>query len=162
MTLKEKIKEYVDDHYNIMRFIRMMLKLMVNYILMKNTYHTPRGYNLMLYTSVDKLTVSNQVYKFMCNLYPNLEKVDIEVIPTDLTEDNVFGWCLENNNQFEIEIHHKLGYFDFVTTLIHELVHVDQTLRGLFDDQKRENEAYVLEKKLGKKFMLENEPCKVS
>ena len=64
----------------------------------------------MLYTSVDKLTVSNQVYKFMCNLYPNLEKVDIEVIPTDLTEDNVFGWCLENNNQFEIEIHDKLGY----------------------------------------------------
>ena len=56
----------------------------------------------MLYTSVDKLTVSNQVYKFMCNLYPNLEKVDIEVIPTDLTEDNVFGWCLENNNQFEM------------------------------------------------------------
>ena len=67
----------------------------------------------------------------------------------------------ENNNQFEIEIHDKLGYFDFVTTLIHELVHVDQTLRGLFDDQKRENEAYILEKKLGKKFMLENEPCKV-
>ena len=30
-----------------------------------------------------------------------------------------------------------------------------------FDDQKRENEAYVLEKKLGKKFMFENEPCKV-
>ena len=29
------------------------------------------------------------------------------------------------------------------------------------DDQKRENEAYILEKKLGKKFMLENEPCKV-
>ena len=27
---------------------------------------------------------------------------DIEVIPTDLTEDNVFGLCLENNNQFEI------------------------------------------------------------
>ena len=115
----------------------------------------------MLYTSADILTISNQVYKFMCNLYPNLKKVDIEVIPTDLTEDNVFGWCLENNNQFEIEIHYNLGYFDFVTTLIHELVHVDQTVRGLFDDQKRENEAYVLEKELGKKFMLENEPCKV-
>ena len=106
-------------------------------------------------------TLANQVIEFMANIYPNLTEVDIEVIPTDLTEDNVFGWCLENNNQFEIEIHDKLGYFDFVTTLIHELVHVDQTLRGLFDDQKRENEAYILEKKLGKKFMLENEPCKV-
>ena len=46
----------------------------------------------MLYTSVEKLTVSNQVYKFMCNLYPNLEKVDIEVIPTDLTEDNAVSY----------------------------------------------------------------------
>ena len=70
--------------------------------------------------------LANQVIEFMANIYPNLTEVDIEVIPTDLTEDNVFGWSLENNNQFEIEIHDKLGYFDFVTTLIHELVHVDQ------------------------------------
>ena len=33
----------------------------------------------MLYTSVDKLTVSNQVYKFMCNLYPNLEKEEMSL-----------------------------------------------------------------------------------
>ena len=60
-----------------------------------------------------------------------------------------------------------LIYFNFfvahytISPLKNELVHVDQNVRGLFDDQKRENEAYVLEKKLGKKFMLENEPCKV-
>ena len=117
---------------------------------------------MFIITNKRYTTLGNQIYEFMSVLYTNLTEVDIEVIPTDLTEDNVFGWCLENNNQFEIEIHDKLGYFDFVTTLIHELVHVDQTVRGLFDDQKRENEAYVLEKKLGKKFMLENEPCKVS
>ena len=117
---------------------------------------------MFIITNKKYTTLGNQIFEFMSGLYPNLTEVDIEVIPNDLTEDNVFGWCLENNNQFEIEIHDKLGYFDFVTTLIHELVHVDQTLRGLFDDQKRENEAYVLEKKLGKKFMLENEPCKVS
>ena len=46
--------------------------------------------------------LANQVIEFMANIYPNLTEVDIEVIPTDLTEDNVFGWCLENNNQFEI------------------------------------------------------------
>ena len=79
--------------------------------------------------------------------------------------NNTFYYIGEDDDdvdQFEIEIHHNLGYFDFVTTLIHELVHVDLTLRGLIDDQKRENEAYILEKKLGKEFMLENEPCKVS
>ena len=120
----------------------------------------------MFYTSAyfkrNRTTLSNQVYQFMSELYPNLEKVDIELIPADLTSDNVFGWTLENNDQNEIEIHHNLGYFDFVTTLIHELVHVDQNVRGLFDDQKRENEAYILEKKLGKKFMLEYEPCEVN
>jgi len=113
------------------------------------------------YFKKNRADLTNQVYQFMCELYPNLTKVDIEVIPADLTSDNVFGWTLENNDQNEIEIHYDLGYFDYVTTLIHELVHVDQNVRGLFDDQKRENEAYILEKKLGKKFMLENEPCKV-
>ena len=39
-------------------------------------------------------TLGNEVYEFMCRLYPNLTEVDIEVIPTDLTEDNVFGWTL--------------------------------------------------------------------
>ena len=53
----------------------------------------------MLYTSVDKLTVSNQVYKFMCNLYPNLEKVDIEVIPTDLTAVSYTHLTLPTNRE---------------------------------------------------------------
>ena len=110
----------------------------------------------------NKTTLSNQVYMFMSEIYPNLKKVDIEVISSDLTEDNVFGWTLENNDQNEIEIDYDLGYFDYVTTLIHELVHVDQNVRGLLDDQKRENEAYTLEKELGKKFMLENNPCEVT
>ena len=105
----------------------------------------------MLYTSVDKLTVSNQVYKFMCNLYPNLNDVDIEVIQKDLTEDNVFGWTLENNDQNEIEIHYDLSDKDYITTLIHELIHVDQNVRGLRDDDQREKEAYNLE---GKYYQL--------
>jgi len=107
----------------------------------------------MLYTSVDKLTVSNQVYKFMCNLYPNLEKVDIEVIPTDLTEDNVFGWTMETDDQNEIEIHNDLSEKDFITTLIHELIHVDQNVRGLRDDTQREEEAYSLEHTLTNQFL---------
>ena len=34
----------------------------------------------MLYTSIDKLTISNQVYKFMCNLYPNLENAFLNLM----------------------------------------------------------------------------------
>ena len=97
-------------------------------------------------------TLGNEVYEFMSGLYPNLTEVDIEVIHTDLTEDNVFGWTLENNDQNEIEIHNDLSEEDYITTLIHELIHVDQNVRGLRDDEQRENEAYKLEKRLADNF----------
>ena len=106
----------------------------------------------MFYTS-EKTTLSNQVYQFMIGLYPNLEEVDIEVIPTDLSEDNVFGWTMENNDQNEIQIHHRLTNDEYITTLIHELIHVDQNVRGLFDDEEREEEAYSLEHTLTKQFL---------
>ena len=106
----------------------------------------------MFYTS-EQQTLSNQIYAYMCGLFPNLEKVDIEVIHTDLTEDNVFGWTTENNDQNEIEIHNDLSEEDYVTTLIHELIHVDQNVRGLLDDEERESQAYKLEKRLAKDFM---------
>ena len=100
-------------------------------------------------------TLGNEIFEFMCKLYPNLMEVDIEVIPTDLTEDNVFGWTMETNDQHEIEIHNNLSEKDFITTLIHELIHVDQNVRGLLDDTERENEAYKLEGMLTEKFMTE-------
>ena len=106
----------------------------------------------MFYTS-EKTTLSNQVYSFMCELYPNLNKVDIEVIPTDLSEDCVFGWTVENNDQNEIEIHNELSQKDFTITLIHELIHVDQNVRGLRDDTQREEEAYSLEHTLTNQFL---------
>ena len=109
----------------------------------------------MLYTSTltsDFTCISVNVYEFMKGLYPNLDKVDIEVIPTDLTEDNVFGWTLENNDQNEIEIHNNLSQKDYITTLIHELIHVDQNVRGLRDDAEREKEAYDNEGKLAEIF----------
>ena len=107
---------------------------------------TPMFYN-------SEFEIGYEVYTFMCGLYPNLKTVDIEVIPTDLTEDNVFGWTLENNDQNEIEIHNNLYEKDFITTLIHELIHVDQNVRGLRDDTQREEEAYSLEHTLTNQFL---------
>ena len=109
----------------------------------------------MFVVSKQRCHLANDVYEFMSKLYPNLTTVDIEVIPTDLTADNVFGWTLINNDQNEIEIHDNLSEKDFTVTLIHELVHVDQNVRGLFDDEQRENEAYQLESKLYEQFMSE-------
>ena len=98
-------------------------------------------------------TLGNQIFEFMAGLYPNLTEVDIEVIPTDLTEDNVFGWTMETDDQNEIEIHTDLSDKDFITTLIHELIHVDQNVRGLLDDTQREEEAYSLEHTLTNQFL---------
>ena len=107
---------------------------------------------MFIITNKEFTTLGNQIFEFMSGLYPNLTTTDIEVIPTDLTEDNVFGWTLENNDQNEIEIHNELSQKDFTITLIHELIHVDQNVRGLRDDEQRENEAYKLEKRLADNF----------
>ena len=107
---------------------------------------------MFIITNKEFTTLGNQIFEFMSGLYPNLTTTDIEVIPTDLTEDNVFGWTTENNDQNEIEIHNDLSDKDYITTLIHELIHVDQNVRGLRDDEKRENEAYKLEKRLADNF----------
>ena len=108
---------------------------------------------MFIITNKKFTTLGNQIFEFMSGLYPNLTTTDIEVIPTDLTEDNVFGWTLENNDQNEIEIHNQLSDKDFITTLIHELIHVDQNIRGLRDDTERENEAYKLETPLTNQFL---------
>ena len=109
----------------------------------------------MFYTSgiSTHFDLPQRVYQFMQSVYPSLKNTDIEVIHTDLTEDNVFGWTLENNDQNEIEIHDNLNEKDCITTLIHELVHVDQNLRGLRDDAERETEAYKLETPLTNQFL---------
>ena len=108
---------------------------------------------MFIITNKEFTTLGNQIFEFMSGLYPNLTTTDIEVIPTDLTEDNVFGWTLENNDQNEIEIHNELSQKDFTITLIHELIHVDQNVRGLLDDEQREEEAYSLEHTLTNQFL---------
>ena len=106
-----------------------------------------------MFFNSDNNPIAESVYVFMSVIFPEIKDTDVEVIHTDLTKDNVFGWTLINNDQNEIEIHNDLSTEDYITTLIHELIHVDQNVRGLRDDEKRENEAYKLEKRLAKDFM---------
>ena len=106
-----------------------------------------------MFFNSDNNHIAESVYVFMSIIFPQLKETDIEVIHTDLTEDNVFGWTLINNDQNEIEIHNDLTEKDFITTLIHELIHVDQNVRGLRDDTQREEEAYSLEHTLTNQFL---------
>ncbi len=100
--------------------------------------------------------IAQSVYVFMSVIFPEIKDTDIELIHTDLTEDNVFGWTLINNDQNEIEIHNDLSERDYVTTLIHELVHVKQNVQGVTDDTIREGEAYELENTLADIYLTGN------
>ena len=106
-----------------------------------------------MFFNSDNNPIAAAVYVFMSVVFPEIKETDVEVIHTDLTEDNVFGWTMETDDQHEIEIHNDLSEKDFITTLIHELIHVDQNVRGLRDEEERENEAYSLEHTLTKQFL---------
>ena len=71
-----------------------------------------------------------------------------EVYHTDLSDDNAFGFTEVNGDEQFVQIHNDLNEKDYITTLLHELVHVVQNENGQFDDEERENEAYTLEQVL--------------
>ena len=109
-----------------------------------------------MFFNSDNNPIAEAVYVFMSVVFPEIKETDVEVIHTDLTEDNVFGWTLINNDQNEIEIHNDLSERDYVTTLIHELVHVKQNVNGVTDDTIREGEAYELENTLADIYLTGN------
>ena len=75
---------------------------------------------------------------------------------TDLSDDNAFGFTeIDGDEQF-IQIHDDLTEEDYITTLLHELVHVVQNENGQFDDNEREKEAYGLESILFNQFAAAN------
>ena len=84
-----------------------------------------------------------KVYDFFRELYD--VKSDVEVFHTNLTDDNAFGFTEENGDEQFIQIHNNLSEKDFITTLLHELVHVMQNENGITDDKIREEEAYLFE-----------------
>ena len=109
-----------------------------------------------MFFNSDNNPIAESVYVFMSVIFPEIKEADVEVIHTDLTEDNVFGWTLINNDQNEIEIHNDLSERDYVTTLIHELVHVKQNVQGVTDEEIREGEAYELENTLADIYLTGN------
>ena len=109
-----------------------------------------------MFFNSDNNPIAESVYVFMSVIFPEIKETDVEVIHTDLTEDNVFGWTLINNDQNEIEIHDDLSERDYVTTLIHELIHVKQNVHGVTDDTIREGEAYELENTLADIYLTGN------
>ena len=94
------------------------------------------------------------VFDFMCKKFNSLLDATVEVNQVDLADEFAYGFCqVDNDGEFLIHIHNDLDQKEYITTLIHELVHVKQTQQGLKDDEMRESEAYFWEGLLCKEYM---------
>ena len=104
----------------------------------------------MLFTSGKSphSSLAFRVYDFFATIYNEVHNTLIEVYHTDLSDDNAFGFTEVNGDEQLISLHYNLNETDYVVTLLHELVHVVQNLRGELDEDKRESEAYSLENEL--------------
>jgi len=82
--------------------------------------------------------VSEPVIDWFMMEYLSDHVIDLTVSHKDLSEDGVYGWCYkESNEEFLIEIHDDLDLKEYLTTLLHELVHVWQhvTCRPLLEGE---------------------------
>ena len=114
---------------------------------------------MTLFTSGDWIVDNEReitfgVFEFMCKKFPLLVGTTVEVNQVDLTNEFGCGFCqVDEDGEFLIHIHNDLSCEEYVTTLIHELVHVKQTLQGLKDHEMRESEAYFWERLLSREYM---------
>ena len=104
----------------------------------------------MLFTSGNSpyLSITPKVFEFFNERYEIAS--DVEIYHTDLSDDNAFGFTEVNGKEQFIQIHDDLNEDDYVTTLLHELVHVVQNEQGITADNVREDQAYHMEKVLFK------------
>ena len=115
---------------------------------------------MTLYTS-GSLNIDSEIalaaHYFITNKYPLLRKYDVEVNYCDLSEDNVKGWQEKNGDEFLIHIDTNTvpDYQEHVKTLLHELIHCCQDIRGVTNNEERENEAYMLEEEYFNEFNLQ-------
>ena len=73
-----------------------------------------------------------------------------------MRKQGVCGDCMyEDDNEFTIRLSKSLSLSDLITTVLHELVHVSQYLRGMvmvndlpYDERPHEIEAHGMEKQL--------------
>ena len=94
------------------------------------------------------LSMSPRVCDFFTERYEITS--DVEIFHTDLSDENAVGFTEVNGQEQFIQIHNDLTEDDYVTTVLHELVHVVQNEQGITADTVREEQAYHMEKVLYK------------
>ena len=106
----------------------------------------------MLFTSGNSphLSITSRVFDFF-NERDEIAS-DVEIYHTILSDENAVGFTEVNGKEQFIQIHNDLNVNDYVTTVLHELVHVIQNEQGITSDKVREDQAYHMEKVLYKEW----------
>ena len=93
---------------------------------------------------------------FETKCYPSIANYDVEIYYCDLNEDGVKGWQEKNGDEFLIHIHDKLESIEeHIRTIFHELIHCVQDIRGLSEENKREEIAYHLEEQFYQEYVTD-------
>ena len=106
-------------------------------------------------------TLARKVYEFVESKYSFLREYVVEVYHCDLSDDNVKGYQEKNGDEFLLHIEATLDEDEYIKTLFHELVHCIQDIRGITNNNDREDEAYILEDQYYDEFIV-TEAFKVS
>ena len=89
------------------------------------------------------LSITHRVYEFFTSKYEIAS--DVEVFHTNLRDENALGFTEVNGEEQFVQVDNTLDEKEFVTTLLHELVHVVQNEQGMINEDERESQAYMLE-----------------
>ena len=90
--------------------------------------------------------LTHRVYDFFTSTYEISS--DVEVFHTNLRDENAVGFTEVNGEEQFVQVCNSLDQKEFVTTLLHEFVHVVQNEKGMIDETEREQQAYDLEEVL--------------
>lgn len=133
-------------------------------------YFSTSGYNY------SKKRCENIVNWFVSKYLPK-HKLEVEVLHRGLLREGVYGWCTVQDcdwrpRSFLIELHNFMTVENYIKTLLHELQHVLQHVRGdlkdkgqkrlwkgidcsdlNYDDQPWEKEAHKFEEILYQEYL---------
>ena len=97
------------------------------------------------------LNLTHSVFEFFTSRYEIAS--DVEVFHTNLRDENALGFTEVNGEEQFVQVCNTLNERGFITTLLHELVHVVQNENGMIDETEREEEAYRLEEILYSEYL---------
>ena len=89
------------------------------------------------------LSIIPRVYDFFLSSYEITS--DVEIFATNLRDENALGFTEVNGDEQLVQVCNTQDEKEFVTTILHELIHVVQNEQGMINETERERQAYNLE-----------------